>query len=480
MALTGGISSTQNASVSGLVQQYMQLEMARMNMLQADKQELKVEGRTYTELSTKLSALRNAADRFRWPGALNDINTFTASTSDDALVGATVSGTATDGHHSVEVASLARAHSMVANEFAGADPVDGSWVGEHHFAIEIGGETSEISVSIDADNTTEEALRKVAIAINSSSANVTATAVSTDSRTGIFRIQLSSKSTGTNNIITSVLDTTGSLMSTIGLAGSSAAEGYSANTVQLAGDAEFTVDGLSFVSDTNQVENAISGLTLNLVNASETPTTIMVERDQEEVIEGLQEFIDAYNDVINYVQGETAAADEEGQNRGQFTGDTMFMTLRTNLRSLLTNNVAGITDTENGYQRLSEIGITSGRTGTMSISSKNDLEGALKANPAAVEQLFNLADEGIAVKVEGFANTYVKAGGLIAQRRQMISTQERNVTRQIDQEQVNLEEREQALTDELGNLQMVLSQLNFQSQYSSALSGGGASNGIFI
>ena len=472
MALTTGISSTQNASVAGLVQQYMQLEMTRMNTLQADKQELQVEGRTYTELASKLTGLRSAADNFRWPGSLNDINTFAASTSDESLVEASVSGTAADGFHSLLVSSLARSHSMVADEFAGDDTVFGSWVGEHQFTIEQDGENVEVTVTIDAEDTAEEALRKIAVSINSSSANVTASVVSTDSRTGSYRIQLSSQSTGTNNIINSVVDTVGTITSLIGLAGSSTEDAYSENTVQHAADASFTVDGLAFVSDSNQVEDAVAGLTLNLVNTSETSVTVRVERDQETVIEGVQGFLDAYNEVINYVAGETSAADDEGQNRGQFTGDFMFMTLRSNLRSLLTGSVEGVTDSENGYSRLMEIGITASRSGTLTISDSNALEGALTSNPAAVEELFNLEDEGIAIRVEEFANDYVKAGGLISQRREMINVQDRNLKRQIEQEQIYLDGREQALTEELGNLQMVLAQMQSQMEYMSVLSGG--------
>ncbi len=470
MAGTVGVNSTQIASVSQTVQQYMQLEQARMQELQSDKAEMQVQGQTYTELGTRLRSLRTVADDFRWPGSLNAINEFTAGTSNESVLDVTITGATSDGSHTVIVSQLATAHSMITNGYDGDEAVDGSLVGESVFSITMGEESVEVSVSIEADDTNQEALRKVVLAINETNSETTALLVMTDSTTNSYQVLLSSENTGTTNLISSVTDVSGSLAGAIGLAGSSTAEGYSANTVQSAVDAEFTMDGLAFVSDTNQVTGAVSGMTLNLVSTSESAITVSVERDTETVVERIQELLDAFNDVSSYVRGETAGADEDGEGRGAFAGDSMFMSLRSNLRSTLTGNVIGMPE-GNSYQRLSEIGITADRYGTLTISNSTLLEASLEANPTHVEELFSLADEGIANRIEEFTNSYVKAGGLISQRNELMNSRQRTLDRQIEQETAYLQIREEELTEQFGNLQMVLANLNNQMQYAQALQG---------
>jgi len=46
-------------------------------------------------------------------------------------------------------------------------------------------------------------------------------------------------------------------------------------------DAELNVNGIAITSNTNRVEGAIQGVTLDLTAASESPVTLVIERDEE-------------------------------------------------------------------------------------------------------------------------------------------------------------------------------------------------------
>jgi flagellar hook-associated protein 2 len=80
---------------------------------------------------------------------------------------------------------------------------------------------------------------------------------------------------------------------------------------QAAADAALTIDGLPVSATGNVVTDAISGLTLNLENADpDTPVHVDVEVDSEGIYEQVKAFVDAYNDVMAYVQSKSGADGE--------------------------------------------------------------------------------------------------------------------------------------------------------------------------
>ncbi|MFC1572840.1 flagellar filament capping protein FliD [Candidatus Eisenbacteria bacterium] len=464
IGLIGGVNP--NAGVYDLVQQFMQLERTQMNRLESQKAEIQGRGTMLTELRTHLSALRSAVSDFRWGGSSSPVNSFTATSSNTSIANITPEAGAADGQHTLLVQAIARSHSMASLEFSGDETT--TLAGTHTLQLTQADETFDISVTVGEEDTNHQVMLKVVDAINLSGADVTATLAQTDSRSGMYRILLSGGSTGTDNIIGGVQDSLGTLAVSLGLAGESSLEEYSANTVQQAADAEFTVDGLAFVSSSNNVDGALTGVVLNLLSASEATVTLTIERDIEAVQSSVEEFITAYNTVVDYVREKTQGADSEGQGRGLFTGNTLFMTLRTHLRTAVMGEVPNLSDPTT-LVRLSQIGISASREGNLSISDEDAFTEALQMRPQEVERLFSDADGGVAVRMVEEMDRYVGAGGLVASHKRTIQSHERLLTQQIAREETRLQRREQSLARELAELQNMMSQLSQQQQYISIL-----------
>jgi flagellar hook-associated protein 2 len=173
--------------------------------------------------------------------------------------------------------------------------------------------------------------------------------------------------------------------------------------------------------------------------------------------------LDAYNELLDYVREKTSGADSEGEGRGPLTGDTIFMTLRGQLRSLATDAVPDLLG-ESQLVRLSEIGITASREGRLTISDQDAFEEALLDRPDEVERLFADEDEGVAVRTVELIDRYVNAGGLLASQRQLAQIRQRTLDQRIEREETYLARREEQLAEQLAALQNMMYQLQQQQQ----------------
>ncbi|MFH1144579.1 MAG: flagellar cap protein FliD N-terminal domain-containing protein, partial [Candidatus Eisenbacteria bacterium] len=137
---TGGISSTSDSQIAALVQNYLQLERLPLTRLETNRSILDQQLAAFQELKEHLRDLRTALDPFRWTGALTPLNCFQASSSQEGVLTATVSGSAAEGSHTITVQSLARAHSVGSAAFAGDAIATVS--GTHGFQITAAGKTA--------------------------------------------------------------------------------------------------------------------------------------------------------------------------------------------------------------------------------------------------------------------------------------------------------------------------------------------------
>ena len=128
-------------------------------------------------------------------------------------------------------------------------------------------------------------LYAIANAINNSDADVHASVVNSSKNKA--KLVLRSDSTGSDYGV-SLSDVSGSLLSNIGLVddvqATDSTGGYIYDDSEL--DAQYELDGILLTSNSNTIEDAISGITFNLVGT------------QEEADEPIQLTIDADNDSI--------------------------------------------------------------------------------------------------------------------------------------------------------------------------------------
>ncbi len=132
-------------------------------------------------------------------------------------------------------------------------------------------------------------------------------------------------------------------------------EGYTME-VQAGKDASITIDGTTITSSSNSIDDAITGVTLNLKTVeSDKTVTINIERDYDMIKSSVQSLLDAYNDIITDIN-EQFAYDEDTDSAGLLQGDGTLSSIKSNLMNIVASSVSGISTTMNA---LSLIGINS-------------------------------------------------------------------------------------------------------------------------
>jgi len=170
------------------------------------------------------------------------------------------------------------------------------------------------------------------------------------------------------------------------------------NRVITAGqDAQLEVDGVFLQRTTNAVDDAVEGLTLNLLsaNAGQT-TTVTVGRDDAASVDAIEAFVTAYNAAANFVT-EQVASPGEGEPRGPLAGDTTMRSMAAQMRNAMRASIApGIAG---NLTRLLDIGIELQQDGTFELD-KTALSAALTTDPTSVERLFGLYGKGSVSELE--------------------------------------------------------------------------------
>ncbi len=196
-------------------------------------------------------------------------------------------------------------------------------------------------------------------------------------------------------------------------------------TTVLAQDASFSINGFAATSGSNVVANAISGVTLNLQQASapDTPTTLTMSPDTSSAQSSIDKFVTAVNGVLSSIQTLTSY-DPSTQTAGPLNGNATLEAFQNQLQNILGqfNNSGG------GVKSLTDLGITAGTDGTYS-SNDTTLGNALSASLASVGNLLG-GTNGIATQISNLVNGYTKPGGLLDTINQGLQTSLTNVSTQ--------------------------------------------------
>jgi flagellar hook-associated protein 2 len=166
-------------------------------------------------------------------------------------------------------------------------------------------------------------------------------------------------------------------------------------TVQQAANASVTIGSgggaLTVQSPTNQIDNLIPGVTVNLLGTSATPVTLSVTNDTSQAAAAIQNFVSDYNDVTSYID-QQVAFDPTTNQAGPLLGNTQITQIQDQLRSIVDNVVPGLPSNVNN---LTALGITFDKTGQLQLD-QGTLDGVLSGSvggisAADVRRLFALA-----------------------------------------------------------------------------------------
>lgn len=440
-SLTGLASGLDTATI---ISQLMQIERIPYQKLEQRQNTLSSQQSIFRNINTKLSALRTAAEELSMSFNF-DLRSTTVS--DESVVKATASEGVPEGSYVINVESLATRHSVASKAFSNL----GEELNETlKITIAVGDESDIFTIDPDPDNglTVEQALDQLRQKINASGLDVTASLITTDDSQGIKRLVITSNKTGTANSI-SIDDENNQ---------------FEFEDSVKAEDAIFKVNGVEIKSSSNEISEVIPGLSLTLMKAGET--TIHVQRDVDKIVEKVEAFVKAYNDVISTVKSNL------GKEKS-LQGDSTLRTLESHLNNLINRQVGNDPD---ALSFLFQIGLevdkgkvdASSMTGTISFD-KERFKSAFAANPDEVIRLFTYQDKdhpdqnGIAVQFKNSLMEWTSYGtGILAMKIEGYTSEISLINQQMEAMETRLELKEQQLKRQFTAMESALIQLQNQ------------------
>jgi len=245
-----------------------------------------------------------------------------------------------------------------------------------------------------------------------------------------------------------------------------------------AANASLTVDGVPISSASNTVTGAIPGVTLTLLGASlGAPINLTVASDAAQVSTAINQFATDYNTAIGLVNAQFDFSSTSGT-QGSLASDPTVVSLQSTLEQALNYANKSTTGTTT-VSTLSDLGITVGNDGTLSVNSAT-LNSALVNNPTDVQNFFEGASlNGFANSMYNALNTFTSpANGAFQVDLSSISASTAALTSQInDFETGYIASQQLSLTADFSAAEIALQQLPQEMAQINAELGFNSSNG---
>lgn len=432
----GGLAS--GLDTGAIIQQLVALESRPLQRLEAKRATLESRRSGFNDFRSKLSKLETT---FRDLKAAKEIAKFRASSSDEQRVRVTADDRAEAGSYSVEVLNKAKAHTVaVTSPFADKDETA---FGGGQIGFTVG--TENHVVTIDADDTLVDIRDK----INDGEVGVNASIIHDGTS---YQLVLTAAEEGVANSFQAAY---------LGFPG--AGGPMPTTLLEAPEDAVVKINGLTVTSATNEIDTAIEGVTLDI--ADEAPGEIVqvdIERDDDAIGDLFQDMIDAFNDVLGYIDSNKDSEDVSA--RG--------------IRNSLLGTITSILPSGAGFgvRSLAEIGITQEAGGRLKLD-RGDLVDALDADLEGVVALFTGQDGG-PQGLAGLMNTVFRgdgspgAAGILSGGNGTLALRQRSINdriRALDDQIVRAEERllkfEERETKRFASFEQLTSQFQAQGAY---------------
>ena len=332
-----------------------------------------------TALSTSMSQL--AAPAFSTAGTASTAfqnKTVSLSTSDGSTAGnylaASADSDAASASYKLQVTQLAASEKVASSAMDQTTALN--YTGS--FTLQEGdGPMATINVTPDMT------LSDLATAINASSSTSGVSASIIKDSTSGFRLVLSANDT--NQAITATPSSGDDVLGGIGL---TASDGSFGDVLQAQQPAILTLDGAQITSDTNNVTDAVSGISMSLLNTTPTGTTITlgVSPDFSAVKTAVTDFITAYNTLRDFVSSNQVVAGDGTVDASEtLFADSLLTNIGREVGGLLSTPSASATGS---YSTLADLGVTVDSTNDLQLSDENTLDNALLGNLSQVASMF--------------------------------------------------------------------------------------------
>ncbi|WP_370978931.1 flagellar filament capping protein FliD [Agaribacterium sp. ZY112] len=360
-------------------------------------------------LTSALSTLKDAANALSDPEALfSKSASFTDST---ALVPVELDTDVQAGSYAFTVEGVASSHTLAFSGFN--DP--SAEVGEGTLSFNFGAwdrsgtppltpsftqdtEAESFDVVIDSENNSLEGLRD---AINAADKGVSASIVfdgdayvlSVVSESGLeneLEIIASEAGGSPSNNDASDLSRFSYNASKDGFSN----DGYLSYEKQVGADAELTLNGISISRESNNIDDVVAGLKLDVLSLTDPgeTVTITIEDDKNFAEQNVRAFVESYNafiDAVDPIFGVNDVENEDGTTEtviGSLSNDALAKSILSQIRTVISSSIPGLSGEESGFTSLTNIGIRTDLDGKFTID-EDDFDKAFDENFESVQKL---------------------------------------------------------------------------------------------
>lgn len=324
---------------------------ARINRLNVQRQDIAEEQTAFKTIEGQLFGLQGSL-RNILRSSNNVFDSKSAASSDEEAVEVSASSSAVAGAYQLRVVELAQNHQIKSNGYG--DEAD--LVGTGSLIVQVG-KRAQTSITVDEGTT----LQGLANAINSQSADVRATIIDDGSSESPLRLVIASRHSGSDNEISIESD----LLGGVGVT----SPDFSGPAVQDAQDAQVKIGtgegAITISSQDNQFDDLIAGVSLDVLRADpDTDILITISEDTSSVVDAVDGFVSAYNDVVEFISS-NSGYDPDSNQAGLLLGNRSAANIQSKLRSALNTVVEGVNES---VSTLTSIGISTTATGKLSLN----------------------------------------------------------------------------------------------------------------
>jgi flagellar hook-associated protein 2 len=419
----------------------------------------------YTAKLSAYSTLKSSLTTFQTANtALSSADLFTATTasSSSSAFTATTSGSTVAGKYAINVTQLAQAQVLTSGvQSSNSDALGDSSVASRSIAITLKDGTSK-SVTLSSDQTSLTGMRD---AINGANAGITATIIKVSD--GSFRLSMSANKTGSNNAVANITVTGDSKLQGIVGFDSTASSNVMTESVK-AQNAQLTVNNVAIENSSNQISDALEGITLNLATTTVGDQTLTITKDTSKASSAITNWVNAYNTLLDqfntltkYTKVDTNSGSQDTSN-GALLGDSTLRTIETQLKSMLTN-----AQSSSAYKSLGQIGITTDPpTGSLKLDATK-VSAALDKDAAGVKEMIvgDGKTTGITTKIGINITSWLSSKGIVQSATDGVSKTLNNLTALYNTTSDRIDADIARYKTQFTQLDLAISKLNSTSTY---------------
>jgi len=209
--------------------------------------------------------------------------------------------------------------------------------------------------------------------------------------------------------------------------------------MESAQNAQLKIDGIDVESDTNQLTDAVDGVTFNIYSTTVSAAKIELARESEKIKSSLENIVTAYNELaesVKVLQDPKSKVETYG---GVLAGDTLTRRLFSQVRAFFIDDAQ---PAETNIKAARDVGLSLDRYGKLSLDS-DKLNESLALHFDEVVKVFtaNKNDKSLYVKTNaGLAGAAVSSIDAMLRSTSLIDAQAINEQNKIDAYKVQLED----------------------------------------